>query len=89
MHAVQHGPMSPEQMQAEITRLMQENAQLASRKPSSNGIKVSAKGAISVYGMGRFPVTLYASQWEQLLAKGPEIKAFILANTSLLATKQA
>lgn len=44
-------------------------------------------GALSVYGLGRFPVTLYRSQWEQLIAFTPELQAFIAANAALLATK--
>ncbi len=47
--------------------------------------KVSAKGAISVYGLGRFPVTLYASQWGRLLAAADDIRAFAKVNAALLA----
>ncbi len=47
--------------------------------------KVSAKGAISVYGLGRFPVTLYASQWDRLLAAADDIRAFAKVNAALLA----
>lgn len=54
-------------------------------KPIS--VKVSTKGAVSVYGLQRFPVTLYAEQWERLLAKSDAINAFIEANRSRLATK--
>jgi len=50
-------------------------------------LKVSEKGALSLYGMGRFPVTLYRGQWERLLAASDEIKAFIKANDTLLAVK--
>lgn len=50
-------------------------------------LKVSEKGALSLYGMGRFPVTLYRGQWERLLAAAPEITAFIKANDTLLAVK--
>ena len=50
-------------------------------------LKVSEKGAVSLYGMGRFPVTLYGGQWERLLAAAPQITAFLKANASLLATK--
>lgn len=51
--------------------------------------KVSEKGAVSVYGLGRFPVTLYAEQWAKLLADMTvaELKAFIAANTDKLSTK--
>ena len=78
--------MTPEQMLQEIARLQAENATLQKAKPSGS-IKVSAKGAVSVYGLGRFPVTLYASQWEQLFAKQDAIKEFILANVAQLASK--
>lgn len=69
-----------------IKKLQAENAKLKVTKGAS--IKVSAKGAISVYGLGRFPVTLYRSQWEKLFAKIEEIKAFILANEDKLTTKE-
>lgn len=49
--------------------------------------KVSEKGALSVYGLGRFPVTLYAAQWERLLGAADDIRAFAKANEGLLATK--
>jgi len=49
--------------------------------------KVSPKGALSVYGLGRFPVTLYRTQWERLLKSSDEIGAFIAANDKLLASK--
>jgi hypothetical protein len=52
-------------------------------------VKVSAKGAVSVYGLQRFPVTLYASQWEALLDKADGIRDFIAANTDSLAVKTA
>jgi predicted esterase len=50
-------------------------------------IKVSVKGAVSVFGLGRWPTTLYATQWERLLADAPRILAFIKANQAALATK--
>ena len=49
--------------------------------------KVSEKGALSLYGMGRFPVTLYRGQWERLFSERPMIEAFIAANTATLAVK--
>jgi hypothetical protein len=51
-------------------------------------MKVSEKGGLSVYGMGRFPITLYKEQWTKLLAIAPEIQAFIKANDSLLKAKE-
>jgi len=59
----------------------------AANAPKRLSMKVSEKGALSVYGLGRFPVTLYAGQWERLFAAQAEIKAFAAANASLLATK--
>ena len=50
--------------------------------------KVSDKGGVSVYGLGRFPVTLYATQWDALLAVIPQLTAFIEANRDKLASKE-
>ena len=54
---------------------------------SSLRLKVSEKGALSVYGMGRFPVTLYKEQWLKLLGMADEIRAFIAANDAQLKAK--
>jgi hypothetical protein len=80
--------MSDEEMKAELDRLRSENAAL--KKGASSGVrmKVSEKGAVSVYGMGRFPVTLYKEQWLKLLDMAPEIRAFIAANEAQLKTKE-
>jgi hypothetical protein len=51
-------------------------------------MKVSEKGALSVYGMGRFPVTLYKEQWLRLLTMAEEIKSFIAANDANLKSKE-
>jgi len=59
----------------------------AANKPKALTLKVSEKGALSVYGLGRFPITLYRGQMERLLAHAPAITAFIQANTALFATK--
>lgn len=68
--------------------IAQLQAKLAiANKPRKLSLKVSEKGAVSVYGMGKFPVTLYSQQWERLLASQDEIKAFMEANRSLLAVK--
>ena len=81
--------MSDEDLQAELQRLRAENEAL---KKSGRGgklaMKVSEKGALSVYGMGRFPVTLYKEQWLRLLSMGDEIKAFIEANDASLKSKE-
>jgi hypothetical protein len=80
--------MSDEEMKAELERLRNENAAL--KKGASSGIrmKVSEKGAVSIYGMGRFPVTLYKEQWLRLLGMSDEIRAFIEANEALLKAKE-
>ncbi len=79
--------MSDEEMKAELERLRSENASL--KKGAATGItmKVSEKGAVSIYGMGRFPVTLYKEQWLKLLDISDEIRAFIAANDAQLKTK--
>jgi hypothetical protein len=77
-----------EEMQAEIERLRAENE--AVKKPAHGQmfLKVSEKGALSVYGLGRFPVTLYREQWEKLLAMADQIRQFIHDNTDLLKKKE-
>ena len=79
--------MSDEDMKAELDRLRNENAALKKGASSSLRLKVSEKGALSVYGMGRFPVTLYKEQWLKLLAMSDEIRAFIATNEAKLKTK--
>jgi hypothetical protein len=74
-------------LMAEVLRLREENAKLARAKAKTGAIKLSAKGAVSVYGLGKWPVTLYKSQWDALIARVPEIQAFMSANQTLLATK--
>lgn len=77
-------------LKAELERLKAENAALKSSKPARGTLtmKVSEKGALSVYGMGRFPVTLYKEQWLKLLTISDEIKTFIEENDSRLKTKE-
>ena len=79
--------MSDEEIKAELEQLRQENAAL--KKGASAGIrmKVSEKGAVSIYGMGRFPVTLYKEQWLKLLDMSDDIRAFIAANETQLKDK--
>jgi hypothetical protein len=79
--------MSDNDMKAELERLRSENAAL--KKGASDGIrmKVSEKGAVSIYGMGRFPVTLYKEQWLKLLNMSDEIRAFIAENEARLKAK--
>jgi len=80
--------MSDEELKAELERLRQENAALKKGTASGLRLKVSEKGAVSVYGMGKFPVTLYKEQWLRLLDIGDEIRAFIAANNAQLKSKQ-
>jgi hypothetical protein len=75
--------LSPEQMAARIAELEQRLA-----KGGTISFKVSEKGAVSVYGLGRFPVTLYVEQWENLLSHVNELREFIEANRSKLKTKE-
>lgn len=79
--------MSDEDIKAELERLRAENAAL--KKGASKGIsmKVSEKGGLSVYGLGRFPVTLYQEQWLALLDMSDEIRSFIASNKAELKAK--
>ncbi len=79
--------MSDENVQAELARLKAENERL--KRTASRGIslKVSEKGGVSVYGLGRFPVTLYKEQWTKLLDMADEIRAFMADNAAALKTK--
>ena len=79
--------MSDEDLKAEIERLRAENATLKKGTTSGVLMKVSEKGGVSVYGMGRFPVTLYKEQWLKLLDMSDDIRAFISANETELKTK--
>ena len=79
--------MSDEEMKAELDRLRNENAALKKGASAGLRMKVSEKGAVSIYGMGRFPLTLYKEQWLKLLAMSDEIRAFIAANEAQLKAK--
>lgn len=74
-------------LQAELEKLRAENAALKRSTSRGLSLKVSAKGALSVYGLGRFPVTLYKEQWNRLLDMTDDIKAFIKANDQELRGK--
>ena len=79
--------MSNDDLKAELERLRNENAALKKGAASGVTMKVSEKGALSIYGMGRFPVTLYKEQWLKLLGMSDDIRAFISANDGQLKTK--
>ncbi|MEP7065875.1 MAG: hypothetical protein ABI889_07590 [Gemmatimonadota bacterium] len=80
--------MSEEDLRAELARLQQENAALKQGAARGVSMKVSEKGGLSIYGLGRFPVTLYKEQWTRLLDMSDEIRQFIAANEGKLKTKE-
>ena len=80
--------MSEDDLKAELERLRNENAVLKKGAAAGVTMKVSEKGALSIDGMGRFPVTLYKEQWLKLLAKSDDIRAFIAANEGQLKKKE-
>lgn len=77
-----------EDMKAELEKLRAENEALKKTKEKGLTMKIGEKGGLSVYGLGRFPVTLYKEQWIRLLAMTDEIKAFIAANGDRLKSKE-
>jgi hypothetical protein len=79
-----------QELKAQLEKLKAENEALKkAATPTARGLslKISEKGGLSVYGLGRFPVTLYKEQWNRLLDTTEEIKAFIKAHESQLKTK--
>jgi len=83
--------MADESVEQKLARLEAENKALreqVDRKPGQLRLKVSEKGGLSVYGLGRFPVTLYKEQWSRLLDHADEIKNFLRENQHQLKAKQ-
>jgi hypothetical protein len=80
--------VSDEDMQKELERLRKENAALKGSRGGGVTFRVSEKGAVSVYGLGRFPVTLYQEQWDKLLRATEELRTFIDANRDRLKKKE-
>ena len=83
--------MAEETVEQKLARLEAENRQLkeqVERKPGQLRLKVSEKGGLSIYGLGRFPVTLYKEQWSRLLDHAEEIKTFLKDNDQQLKAKQ-
>jgi hypothetical protein len=78
---------SPEELQAQIEKLKAENEALKNRGAKGISMKVSEKGGLSVYGLGRFPVTLYVEQWTRLLDMAEDIRGFIRENDAKLKKK--
>jgi hypothetical protein len=75
-------------MKAEMARLKEENERLKARQSRGLSLKVSEKGGVSVYGLGRFPVTLYKEQWTKLLDMADDIRAFLKENETRLKSKE-
>jgi len=76
-----------EDLKSELERLRAENEALKKSSAKGLSLKISEKGGLSVYGLGRFPVTLYKEQWLRLLDMAPEIRTFIMANEEQLKSK--
>lgn len=79
--------LSHEQLIAEFLALQTKNEALQARANAKISLKVTEKGGVSMYGLGRFPVTLYASQWERLIASADAVKAFIKENSAIVSRK--
>ena len=79
--------MADDDLKAELERLRAENERLKSRQTRGVSLKISEKGGVSVYGLGRFPVTLYKEQWTRLLAMADDIRTFIAENEDKLKAK--
>ena len=75
-------------LRTELERLKAENERLKTQRGRSAGLKVSEKGGVSVYGLGRFPVTLYKEQWTKLLDMAGDIRAFITEHDAELKAKE-
>lgn len=80
--------MAEEDLRAELERLKAENAALKSRSTKGVSLRVSEKGGVSVYGLGRFPVTLYKEQWTKLLDMAEDIRSFLHEHDAELKTKE-
>ena len=80
--------MAEEALQAELAQLKAENAALKARAAKGASLKVSEKGGVSVYGLGRFPITLYKEQWRKLLDMADDIRAFIAEHETELKAKE-
>ena len=79
--------MADEDLKAELERLKAENERLKGQRTRGITLKVSEKGGVSVYGLGRFPVTLYKEQWTRVLDMADDIRAFIKENDARLKAK--
>ncbi|HZS34140.1 MAG TPA: hypothetical protein VFC42_12270 [Methylomirabilota bacterium] len=80
--------MADERLEEELARLRAENEALRARARRGGTLRVSDKGGVSVYGLGRFPVTLYKEQWLKLLDMADEIRAFIREHEAELKSRE-
>src|ERR1017187_3762691 len=80
--------MADKDLRAELERLRAENEQLKNKGMRGLSLKVSEKGGLSLYGVGRFPVILYKEQWRKILGMAGEIEEVIKDNENLLKTKE-
>ncbi len=78
---------SDEEARAELERLRAENAALRAETKKGSSLKVSVKGAVSLYGLRRFPITFYMEEWNRILGMADEIRAFIRENEAQLKKK--
>jgi hypothetical protein len=79
--------MADEELRTELEKLRAENEALKRSSSKGLSLRVSEKGAVSVYGLGRFPVTLYKEQWLRLLDMAEDVRAFIQQNEAQLKSK--
>jgi hypothetical protein len=79
--------MSDDDLRAELERLRKENESLKKGAAKGISMKVSEKGGLSIYGLGRFPITLYKEQWTKLLDMSDEIRSFLASHDAELKTK--
>jgi hypothetical protein len=79
--------MTDDELKSELERLRSENERLKAQGRRGLSLRVSEKGGVSIYGLGRFPVTLYKEQWSKLLAMSDEIRAFIAEHDAELKAK--
>jgi len=79
--------MTDDALKAELERLKSENERLKAQNRRGLSLRVSEKGGVSIYGLGRFPVTLYKEQWTKLLAMSDQIRAFITEHDAELKAK--
>lgn len=79
--------MADEDLRAELERLRAENEALKTKGPRGLSLRVSEKGAVSLYGIRRFPITFYADEWEKILGMADEIRRFSQENSGQLKRK--